>query len=674
MTSLVPDIARLLACRGLRHHTLGPTGAHVFGAHLDNALGLRGRFCFRHDRDDSLLPDPIILRLFVGRQEFKGNRASCMWYPSHALRQTKEHDLGLIEHKFVTWDDVICDVLELTNGGPEPLAVRLEAETGAAAEVARAGRDTLVGGGLLGNERVRMLLAMPTTKAVAPQRLVCEIKLKPGETTSLLVALAVGARQGQAQAALKRWAQADDPLARQRREYQGWFERNCPVLDCPDEDFVRLWWYRWFLLRHNLTSVRAGEWEGQAFHEARTGAHTAVRVAGAAPILQEARWLRDGSFAHDEMRALIAGRSHHGLFRDLPPAGGPDEPHQEWLAAAMWGVLQVWPDDKLLAQTADASLRHLAVVRECCDPDNNLLLGGGKGPLLTGDEATASLEDAAHSAMFAASLQATGEMLAQAGRDLDARWHVGLAERCREAIVQKMWDEWDSFFYSLDQASGDPVRVPESGGFAPFAFGIVPDEGPYGKALALLVDDRHFWTEHPAAQVSVSAGETTTLSGLTLPYTNGLVAEAMAFAIRRLKQRHLTRRRLMDFLWLRVGLHSEGDDTSRLLCREAYDTHTGEGYGACDCLQSCYNDLLIRHVAGLMPQADGTLVVSPLCAGWDWFALHNVPYRGHTISITWDKRSDRQREAQTPKGLSVYVDGDLAAESPELESLLVPLA
>jgi hypothetical protein len=674
---------RLLACRGLRHHTLGPTGARVFGAHLDNALGLRGRFCFRHDREDGLLRDPIVLHVSVNDEQFEGKRAACMWYPSHSLRQTKEHGLGLIEHKFVTWDDVICDVLELTNSSEETLRIGLEVATGAA-EMTRLGRDTLAGSRPVGDERVRMLLAMPTTKAVPHQRLVCEITLKPGETTSVLIALAVGHRPGETQAALRSWAQAEDPLARQRRETQEWFARNCPALDCPDERFVRLWWYRWFLLRHNLTRVPASRVpaslrealpeESRAFHEAREGAQSAVRVAGAAHVLQEARWLRDGGFVHEEMRALIAGRSPEGLFRDLPSEADDEQACAEWLPVAMWGALQVWPDEELLGQAADASLKHLACVRERCDPDKNLLLGGGKGPLLADDEAPAAVEEVAHSAMFAASLQATGEMLAQAGRELDSRWHLGLAERCRAAILQQMWDEWDGFFYSLDRASGDPVRVPEAGGFAPFAFGIVPEEGPYGKALALLVDDRHFWTEHPAAQVSVAAGDDAPLAGLTLPYTNSLIAEAMAFAIRRLKQRHVTRRRLMDFLWLRSGVQSEGDDASRLACREVYDAHTGEGYGAYDCLQSCFNDLVIRHLVGVTPMPDGSLEVSPLCTGWEWFALSGVPYRGHTIDVVWDKRSERRREAETPKGLTVYVDGKLVAESPELERLPISFA
>jgi hypothetical protein len=46
---------RLLAWRGTRDNTLGPTGARLACTRLENALGLRGRFAFIHDTDDAAL-------------------------------------------------------------------------------------------------------------------------------------------------------------------------------------------------------------------------------------------------------------------------------------------------------------------------------------------------------------------------------------------------------------------------------------------------------------------------------------------------------------------------------------------------------------------------------------------------------------------------------------------
>lgn len=661
----VPDIDRLLACRGLRHHTLGPTGGRLFCVHLDNALGVRGRFAALYDRPDTMLPDPIVLRLKLNGEPLQAPRAACMWYPSHARRQTTEKSLAITEYKFITTDDVICDVVELANQSNEPLQVRLEAETGAA-EVTRAGRDTLAAVPELLGERAYLLLAMPTTRSLPAHTLVCDMTLQPGESTSLMVALAVGLRHGEAQAALKRWATSEDPVALQRREVQEWFERTCPSLECPDERFTRLWWYRWFLLRHNLVASP----EGPHFHEARQGEHARLRLAGAPLVLQEARWLRDPAFVHGEINALLSAQQADGLYASLPPEPrAVSAPPREWLPAALWGAFQVWPGPSLIKTIARSVTRHLAALRELCDPDHNLLLGGGAGPLLSDEAPDPPVEAVDHSAMFAASLQAAGEMLALAGKEVDARWHEGLAERCRAAIQERLWDDWDHFFYDLERATSEPQRVPRAGGFAPFAFGVTGGDQRYAPALALLVDENHFWTAHPVPQTSRSAAGA---SGPVLPCTNSLIAEALAAVIRDDGQQQVTRRRLMDFLWLYAGLHFEDGDLARPLLRETYDALSGEGVGALDCLQSSFNDLVVRHVAGLTPRPDEMLEIAPLCTGWDWFALRNVPYRGHLISVLWDARPPQDPGASSP-GLSVYVDGNLAAQSPQLERLVVPL-
>ncbi len=708
----LPEIDRLLACRGIRHHTLGSTGAHVFCAHLENALGMRGRFCYGQDAEGSWLPDPIVLDVFVNQQPLQGVRAACMFYPSHSRRQIKEAGLGLIEYKFISWDDVICDVVELTNHAGEALSVIIQAQTAAAQDLTRLGRDLLLGTRALGQEpggRVWLLLAMPTTKATPAERLVCELVLQPGETVSLLLALAVGIRQAEAQTALRRWARADNPLALQQQEYQNWFAAHCPRFVCPEERFIRLWYYRWFLLRHNLAAasyeavsfpffssfqkeaITSGlgkrpqkeakerrENEALYFQEARQGAHSCLRIVSAPLVLQEARWLKAADFVHGEIQRLLSGQSAAGLYQDVPSSFPDDEApaflYKEWLPAAIEGALRIWPDASLAAFAAESAVQHLAALRQRADPNHNFLLHGGAGPLDSYEDAQAlaAREAVDFSAMFAASLQATAALLAAMGRELDARWHTGLAEHCRKALVEQLWDEWDKFFYDQDAQTREPLRQPHIGGFAPFAFGLVPAETKYMAPLAMLVAPEHFWTPFPVTQKSLLSAPAET--PVALPYTNSLIAEAMATALRACPPNYITRRRLMEFMWLYAGMQLEGGDLMRPMTREAYNAHTGEGFGACDCLQSSFNDLIIRHLIGLTPRGDNLLEVAPLCEGWDYFVLHEAPYRGHRISVIWDNRPAGRRWEGVPRGLSVYVDGKLAAEAPELERLLVPLA
>jgi hypothetical protein len=61
-------------------------------------------------------------------------------------------------------------------------------------------------------------------------------------------------------------------------------------------------------------------------------------------------------------------------------------------------------------------------------------------------------------------------------------------------------------------------------------------------------------------------------------------------------------------------------------------------------------------------------VVDPLVPSnnWDWFCLDQIPYHGKYLTILWDKTGEKYKQG---KGLSVYVDGKLAANSTTLERI-----
>ena len=69
----------------------------------------------------------------------------------------------------------------------------------------------------------------------------------------------------------------------------------------------------------------------------------------------------------------------------------------------------------------------------------------------------------------------------------------------------------------------------------------------------------------------------------------------------------------------------------------------------------CFSDV-ITGLLGILPQADDTLHVSPIIpANWTYFALENLPYHGHLVTVLYDK--DGSRYSAGP-GLTVYVDGE----------------
>lgn len=74
---------------------------------------------------------------------------------------------------------------------------------------------------------------------------------------------------------------------------------------------------------------------------------------------------------------------------------------------------------------------------------------------------------------------------------------------------------------------------------------------------------------------------------------------------------------------------------------------------------SNFADLVITGLAVIIPSADDTLTVHPLAPdSWDYFALDQVKYRGHLVSVVWDRAGTRYGFG---KGLQVIVNGKLAA-------------
>ena len=85
---------------------------------------------------------------------------------------------------------------------------------------------------------------------------------------------------------------------------------------------------------------------------------------------------------------------------------------------------------------------------------------------------------------------------------------------------------------------------------------------------------------------------------------------------------------------------------------------------------STFNDLVITGICGLRPQPDGSIVVSPLLPQdqWDYFCLDGIGYRGHVLTIVWDRDGQRYHQGS---GLTLLVDGHVAARRNDLGKLTV---
>jgi hypothetical protein len=105
-----------------------------------------------------------------------------------------------------------------------------------------------------------------------------------------------------------------------------------------------------------------------------------------------------------------------------------------------------------------------------------------------------------------------------------------------------------------------------------------------------------------------------------------------------------------------AAMHRQAD--GRLDLEEDYEPDSGKPIVGLarshHYFHSGFNDLVVTGLVGLIPSADDRLVLDPLVAqgeGPDWFALQDLPYHGHLLTVTWD-RSGSHFRGQGAEGVS----------------------
>jgi hypothetical protein len=147
----------------------------------------------------------------------------------------------------------------------------------------------------------------------------------------------------------------------------------------------------------------------------------------------------------------------------------------------------------------------------------------------------------------------------------------------------------------------------------------------------------------------------------------------MARALRSGMETAVTPALFEEFLRRYALLHLEEGDPGRPLIRECGDGETGEGWGCADSFQSAFNDLLIRHVGGVVPGTGGLLELHPLVQGLDRFRFRRLLYHGHELEIVWVRPGTPNPYEGRPEGFTVLVDGKAAASLTALTRVTIKL-
>jgi hypothetical protein len=216
-------------------------------------------------------------------------------------------------------------------------------------------------------------------------------------------------------------------------------------------------------------------------------------------------------------------------------------------------------------------------------------------------------------------------------------------------------------------------------GYIPWRFGLPADDERFSSAWKFLTSPEYFYAPYgpttaeqndPWFHVIYHACRH---NGQSWPFHTSRILSAAATLLNHYQNRGgFTPEQYFDLFAIYTKTHFK-DGKPHLA--EAHNPFNAEWvqdeWPGLDYFHSSYMDHVITGLAGLRPAEDETVTVNPLApASWDYFALDGIAYRNHALTIVWDRTGERYGMG---RGLSLLVDGQLAASSPELGRLTAPL-
>jgi predicted GH43/DUF377 family glycosyl hydrolase len=461
---------------------------------------------------------------------------------------------------------------------------------------------------------------------------------------------------------------------------------NIPLFECPDKDFERTYYFRWWTYRKHIKKTPDGFVITEFLPSVPWSGKYNTISCPAGHHFYEGRWLHTAKYLDDYALFWFRG-------------GGNPRLYSFWAADAMYARYLVNHDKEYLVGLLDhliknyqawekgwkrgklnIGLRENGLFFQIDDRDGMEMSIGGHGYRPT-----------INSYMYG-DATAIAKIAELAGKNDLARTYQAKAARIKKLFQARLWDTEAKFFKTLPQGEDKtPVDVRELHGYTPWYFNL-PDAG-HEQAWAQLMDPKGFYARfgpttaeqrHPRFAVSYHGHEcqwngpswpfATTqtlvaLANLLNNYKQDVIGKSDYFETLRIytKSHRLKREDGQVVPWIDENLNPyTGDWLARTRLKTwkngTWDPHKGGKERGKDYNHSGYCDLIISGLVGLRPRADNIVVVNPLIPAdtWDWFCLDNVFYHGRMVTILWDRTGKKYNRG---KGLRVFADGTQIAQS-----------
>ncbi|KAI1125489.1 Six-hairpin glycosidase [Nemania abortiva] len=450
-------------------------------------------------------------------------------------------------------------------------------------------------------------------------------------------------------------------------------QSNIPYLDIPDKLIQDVFYYRWTSLQRNLRYVTAGTGYmcTEFVHPVGYAKAFGTIDAAAGHQIDESRWLRDTAYGDDYIQLYTRG---------------PADPLQytQWILDAASRRAMVTGDSKFLANQLNDMIRvwhlwdpyfdssaglyyyqpvwdaqELSLPGFIADPDNTNWDLRKDGP---------DTYRPSHNAYMVANARAIARAAELAHNGLIQSQFLKIAGDLETAMYEHLWAPEQEFFMDIIRPNNPNLtRLTgrEQVGLFPYRFGIGLNESYAQPALDAMFDPQGFLSPYGPTTLEIrdpwfAATKPTDYccwwNGMSWPYSTGHTLKSLA-AIYRSGATNATAEQYHEYLQMYARTQQKNGmpyvAESHYPFEDAWSqdqNNHSENYD-----HSTNNDDVITGLMGVMPQADDTLRISPIVpSNWTYFALENLAYHGHLVTILYDEDGSRYKAGP---GLSVYVDG-----------------
>jgi hypothetical protein len=462
---------------------------------------------------------------------------------------------------------------------------------------------------------------------------------------------------------------------------------NIPLFECPDKDFERTYYFRWWTYRKHIKHTTDGFVITEFLPKVGwSGKHNTINCP-AGHHFYEGRWLHEPTYLDDY--AVF-------WFRK----GGSVRSYSFWAADAFWARYLVTLDKGLIVdllpdlvdnyrEWEKKRLEPDGLFWQIDDRDGMEVSIGGSGKRAT-----------INSYMYGDAVAiANIAMLAGQG-DIAAAFR-NKAAKIKNLVQSKLWDDKAGFFKTLPRKEQELVDVRELHGYTPWYVNL-PDIG-YEQAWKQLMDPNGFYApfgpttaeqRHPRFAVSYE-GHECQWNGPSWPFATSITLTALANVLNNYEQDFLTKADYFRTLQIYTGSHRLTRENGRIVpwIDENLNPYTGDWIARTrlkawkngtweprkggkergkDYNHSTYCDLIITGLVGLRPKPGDVIEVNPFVPDnkWDSFCLDNVLYHGRIITVTWDRTGAIYGKG---KGLHVFANGKQIAAAESLRRVTAKL-